>query len=88
MENLISYIFEEALILIPALMILGWFMKKSPIFADWAIPWLLLIAGVPGAVLLLGSLDVQNVIQGVLITGASVHFHQVYKQAKERKESP
>ena len=66
--NLMSYIVERALILIPALNVLG--------------PLLLLIFGISGSIALTG-LSADSVIQGVLVTGAAVYGNQVVKQLKK-----
>ena len=80
--DLLQYIVEEALIVIPALWIIGTFLKKTPNFADWAIVWVLLFVGVIFTVGLLGfSFD--SMIQGILVAGAAVLGHQLLKQTRE-----
>lgn len=84
MENLImEYILDQALIVIPALLILGMFFKSTPKFADWLIPYVLLGLGVVATIGLMG-VSVDAVIQGVLVSGAAVFGHELYKQGKER----
>ena len=82
MEELISFIIQEALILIPALIVLGKMLKDTPNVKDWLIPYILLACGVIGTVAILG-LTASAVIQGVLVAGASVYLHQIYKQTKD-----
>lgn len=85
MENeIIQYIVSEALVLIPVLFILGALMKNTPRIADWIIPWVLLAVGVVGGVLIVGEF-VQGVLQGVLVTGATVLTHQLFKQTKNKE---
>lgn len=74
-----DYIIEQALILIPVLLVLGKMLKTIPSFPDWGIPWALLALGVGGALALIG-LTVDAAIQGVLVTGAAVYGNQLYKQ--------
>lgn len=79
--NLMSYIVERALILIPALNVLGLIFKSIERIPDKFIPLLLLIFGISGSIALTG-LSADSVIQGVLVTGAAVYGNQVVKQLK------
>jgi hypothetical protein len=74
-----GYIVEKAYVLIPALYLLGLFMKKVPKIPDWVIPLALLGLGILGAVLLVGF-TIDGVIQGVLVAGVTVFVNQAYKQ--------
>jgi hypothetical protein len=80
-----NYIIEQALIIIPALWVIGAILKNTPRIPDWTIPYFLLIFGVLGAVGILG-ISVFSVIQGVLVTGAAVLGHQLVKQTRERRK--
>ncbi len=83
MELLNEYIIEQALIVIPVLLILGKIIKETPNAKDWHIPYILLILGVAFTVALVGF-NVDGIIQGVLVSGAAVFGHELYKQGKER----
>ncbi|MGO5075884.1 phage holin family protein [Clostridium sporogenes] len=83
--NLMDYIVEQALILIPVLYILGMMSKNTQQIKDWTIPWILLILGIVGAISLMGF-NANAVIQGVLVTGAAVYTNQLIKQSTEKKE--
>ncbi|MDQ0340284.1 hypothetical protein J2S00_003089 [Caldalkalibacillus uzonensis] len=80
--DVLRYIVQEAYIVIPALWVIGMFLKKTPSFADWAIVWVLLLVGITFTVALLGP-GIESVIQGILVTGAAVFGHQLVKQTKE-----
>ena len=80
--NLMSYIVERALILIPALNVLGLSFKSIERIPDKFIPLLLLIFGISGSIAITG-LSADSVIQGVLVTGAAVYGNQVVKQLKK-----
>lgn len=84
-ELLNEYIVEQALIVIPVLLILGWIIKETPRMKDWIIPYVLLIIGVTITVAMLGF-NVDAIIQGILVSGAAVFGNQLYKQAKEGDE--
>ena len=79
-----NYIVQNALILIPALYILGMILKSTQKIWDKYIPITLLIFGVAGAIGILG-VSVDSIIQGILVTGATVYTNQLIKQS-EKKE--
>lgn len=80
MMDLLQYIVDEALIVIPALWVIGAILKRTPNIPDWTIAYVLLLLGVVSTVSLLGF-SPQSVVQGVLVTGAAVLGHQLVKQA-------
>jgi hypothetical protein len=77
--DILAYIVDGALILIPVLLIIGQIIKSIPGIPNWLIPLVLLVPGVIGAGFL-GGWTAQSVIQGVLVTGAAVYGNQIYKQ--------
>lgn len=83
LDILKEFLIDEALIVIPVLIILGKFIKETDVIKDKFIPLILLPIGIVFAVLLIG-VDVYGVLQGVLVTGAAVFGHQLIKQTKER----
>lgn len=82
-ELLNEYLVQEALIVIPVLLILGKMIKETPKVKDWLIPYVLLGLGIVFTVGLMG-ISVDSILQGVLVSGAAVFGHELYKQAKER----
>lgn len=83
MDLLIEYIVDQALIVIPVLLVLGKFIKKSDVIKDKYIPLTLLGFGLAFTTMLMGF-NVDAAIQGVLVSGAAVFGHELYKQSKER----
>ena len=77
--EILSYITENALVLIPVLLIIGQIIKNIEAIPDKWIPLILLPIGIGGA-LLCGGLSVDSAIQGVLVTGAAVYGNQIVKQ--------
>ena len=86
MEQLLAFILEEALVMIPVLLIFGWVIKQTNKVSNNYIPVILLVLGVGFTPLLLGGFTPHNVVQGVLVTGGAVLTHQLYKQTQEVKE--
>ena len=79
-----SYITENALILIPVLVVIGQIIKNIQLIDNNWIPLILLPLGVAGA-MALGGWTVDAAIQGVLVTGAAVYSNQIVKQMKTEK---
>lgn len=77
-----EHIQEEALVLIPALFVLGVFIKRSKTIADKYIPFILLIVGIALSIGTLG-LHVHSVVQGILVSGAAVLTNELVKQSKK-----
>jgi hypothetical protein len=77
-----KYLFEQSLILIPVLNIIGLIIKQIEKINDKYIPVILLVFAVFGSVFING-LNVQAVIQGVLVTGTAVYGNQVVKQLRK-----
>lgn len=82
--DIVTYITENALILIPVLIIIGQIIKSIQKIPDKWIPLILLPIGIVGA-MALGSWTVDSAIQGVLVTGAAVYGNQIVKQLKKNE---
>ena len=80
MEMLKDYILDNALILIPAIYVIGAILKGTELIKDKYIPVILLPIGIVLAMLLVGF-NVNGFIQGVLVTGVAVYANQLVKQA-------
>lgn len=77
--DFMNYISDNALVLIPCIYIIGLILKQSLTISDKYIPLILLVFGEVGALMLMG-VNSNAVIQGILITGATVYANQVVKQ--------
>jgi hypothetical protein len=80
--DILKYISEQSLILIPVVYIIGVFLKTNKRIPDWIIPWVLLVINIGFSIGLLGF-TVQAVIQGVLVVGLAVLGNQLFKQTIE-----
>ena len=80
--DFVEYVIEQALVLIPALYVLGMIIKHTQFIKDKYIPVILLAVGIVGAIALLG-VTVEAVIQGILVTGVAVFTNQLIKQASK-----
>ena len=73
---------ENALILIPVLYVIGMFLKALEFIKDKYIPCILLVIGLAFSIALIG-LNVNAVIQGILVSGATVLGNQLIKEYKK-----
>lgn len=80
--EILTYITENAIILIPVLIIIGLILKKLEFIPDKYIPLILLPLGVVGA-MALGGWTIESAIQGILVTGAAVYGNQIVKQLRK-----
>lgn len=82
MEELIKYVSDAYLILVPGLYVLGIIMKRTEKVSDKFIPLFLLLLGILLSCLI-GGINAVSVIQGILVTGAAVLANQVVKQVNK-----
>ncbi|MDI3117599.1 phage holin family protein [Clostridioides difficile] len=82
MDNLISFIPEQLLILVAALSIIGKGCKKYKQLDNKYIPIILLVLGIGFSIWMLG-LNPNAVLQGVICWGVAIGANQVYKQLKD-----
>ena len=75
----LHYVVENALVLIPVLIIIGHILKQSEKIPDKYLPLILLLFGLVGCFLILGF-NKDSLIQGILVTGAAVYSNQLFKQ--------
>ena len=100
MQALQEYIKPELLVLVPLMFGLGAALKADKRFPSANIPYTLAVAGMALAALY-GAATAQldgwqsvalavftAIVQGGRCARASVGLHQMYKQAKEKKEEP
>lgn len=82
--EIIGYIVDNALILIPALIVVGAIIKQVEAIPNKWIPLILLPLGIAGA-LAMGGMSADSVIQGILVTGAAVYGNQLVKQLGKKE---
>ena len=80
--DFMNYIIENALVLIPVIYIIGMFLKELQGVSDKYIPFVLMFVSIAFSIAMLG-LNVDSIIQGILIAGATVLSNQLIKQSKK-----
>ena len=81
--DLVKYVTENALVLIPVLYVIGSILKGTEKIKDKYIPIILLPTGIALAIAI-GGVSVDAVIQGILVTGATVYGNQLIKQMSKQ----
>ena len=79
--DIIYFIIEEGLIMIPVLYIIGEIIKFTGALNNQWIPLTLLVFSLLFTPLLLGGFTPDNIVQAVLVTGVTVLGDQLIKQA-------
>lgn len=82
--DVVSYIVENKLILIPVLYIMNYIIKKTGIIPEKFLPLVLLGVGIIISVLMGGDSIINNIVQGILVTGATVLTDQIIVQTKNK----
>lgn len=80
--DLMSFVNEQYLWLIPVLMCLGAVLKSIPKILDWSIPILLYIVGIILGFIFIGGST--GTLQGLLCATASIGLHQGYRQIQKK----
>lgn len=83
--EIMDYIIQNRLILIPVLYIIGVFIKRTQFIKDKYIPLILLPFGVFFSILMGGETIINDIIQGVLVTGVTVMGDQMIKQMQKEE---
>jgi hypothetical protein len=78
--DLLSYLNESYLFLVPALWVLGYALKKTPKVPDWSIIWVLFLVSEVLALFTFG-INAEAITNGVVAAGVSVLGHQLIKQS-------
>jgi len=83
--DIMGYIMESRLVLIPVLYIIGYIFTKTQLIKNKFIPLILLSIGIILSVIMGGNTIIDNIIQGILVAGATVLTDQVVK-IKDQEE--
>lgn len=78
--DVVNYIVQEGLVMIPVLFIIGEIVKGTELLDNKWIPLVVLVISVAFTPLVLGSYTANNIVQAVLVAGATVFGNELVKQ--------
>lgn len=81
--EILEYVVQEGLVMVPVLYILGEIIEHTDTLANKWIPPILLVVSLGFTPFLLNGFTADNIVQAVLVAGVTVFSDQLYKQAKE-----
>lgn len=81
--DILNYVVQEGLIMIPVLYIIGEIVKGTELLSNKWIPLVLLVISIGFTPLLLGAYDANNIVQAVLVAGATVFGNELLKQTNK-----
>ena len=79
--DIVNYVVQEGLVMIPVLYIIGEVVKGTELLSNEWIPLALLVISVGFTPLLLGAYTADNIVQAVLVAGATVFGNELIKQS-------
>lgn len=82
--DLMQFVGEQFIWLVPCLIVFGMILKNIPKFPDWCIPISLLIVGILVAAFF-GNWTKESFIQGIICGLASTGLHQLVKQPIQKR---
>lgn len=86
--DILNYVVQEGLIMIPILFIIGEIVKSTELLASKWIPLVVLVISVAFTplVLGLGTYTADNIVQAVLVAGVTVFGNELIKQSSKGDE--
>lgn len=78
--DILEYIVQEGLVMIPALFLLGEIVKKTKTVADNWIPLIILVVSLGLTPMLLGGFTAENIVQAILVAGMPTYGYEFIKQ--------
>lgn len=81
--DILNYVVQEGLVMIPVLFIIGEIIKGTELLGNKWIPLVLLVVSLGFTPLVLGTYDANNVVQAILVAGATVFGNELIKQSSK-----
>jgi hypothetical protein len=77
---------QQLVIVVPALIILGYALRRTPKIRPWMINWILIVASV-GISFIKLDLTINAFINGIIAAGSAITLHQLFKESRDRKKT-
>ena len=79
--DILNYVVQEGLVMIPVLFIIGEIVKGTELLSNKWIPLVVLVISVAFTPLVLGAYTADNIVQAVLVAGVTVFGNELIKQS-------
>ena len=84
--DILNYVVQEGLVMIPVLFIIGEIIKGTELLSNKWIPLVVLVISVAFTPLVLGTYTADNIVQAVLVAGVTVFGNELIKQTSKGDE--
>lgn len=84
--DILNYVVQEGLVMIPVLFIIGEIVKGTELLANKWIPLVILVVSIGFTPLVLGAYTANNIVQAVLVAGATVFGNELVKQSSKGED--
>lgn len=81
--DILNYVVQEGLVMVPVLYIIGEIVKGTELLSSKWIPLVLLVVSIGFTPLLLGAYTADNIVQAILVAGATVFGNELIKQSSK-----
>lgn len=81
--DILNYVVQEGLVMIPVLFIIGEIVKGTELLSNKWIPLAVLIISIGFTPLVLGVYTADNIVQAVLVAGVTVFGNELIKQSSK-----
>ena len=81
--DILNYVVQEGLVMIPVLYIIGEIVKGTELLSNKWIPLVVLVISVAFTPLVLGTYTADNIVQAVLVAGVTVFGNELIKQSSK-----
>lgn len=83
--DILNYVVQEGLVMIPVLFIIGEIVKDTELLSNKWIPLVVLVISVAFTPLVLGTYTAENIVQAVLVAGVTVFGNELIKQSSKEE---
>lgn len=81
--NVLDYVVQEGLVMIPVLFIIGEIVKGTELLSNKWIPLVVLVISIGFTPLVLGAYTADNIVQAVLVAGVTVFGNELIRQSSK-----
>jgi hypothetical protein len=77
---------QQLVIVVPALIILGYALRRTPKIKPWMINWILIVVSIVISFIKL-DVNINAFINGIIAAGSAITLHQLFKESRDRNKT-